>query len=605
MMARDVILGLASYERRAIIPKGYLWSDHAISERVFALVDFWAMYRHHPSYRDEVAKDLLLFAARSGKFLSDPAFFVLLSNHGVMQNLALWHLSLAFPSLPDADLYSTLAFERLSKLMEFYVNEEGFILEHSAGYHKTGVQFLSMAFRYMSLLRMQVPVEWQQRFSKAVGVYARLSRPDGSWPMFGDTEGGADLPGPLVPLTDENGFYGPLKHRAEPSRNQTSGLYPVAGYSVWWNPLDRTIGNQELSQTVVAWSYFRRNAHKHADEMSVLLWAGGLTWWTNVGYWPYGTDGRNEAESWNGSNAPHLTGETASSSRRTRMLGHASAKRLAFIDLERRGPQEYVARRQVARATNNLWVVIDHTEGNSSDRTSTLWTTSHDVQLSEGQAPGSYDLRHASNKLMLSAFIFGSEGTSIRRYKGSREPFAGWQMAEEIPKPAPAIMIEQPANHSWSVTVWSLDATTKARKIQSMPSMTSWKGPENWMVSLPMRSGTMQLSRDADKVSLKTGRATRLANLTLARQEGIEQQIEYIQSARERVRKEYPTPRFQDATEYRYRATYLAIVLLILQEAFFAVYKRFTQNHYLLLRGLSGIAWIVVGIWLVVRIPLL
>jgi len=124
-------------------------------------------------------------------------------------------------------------------------------------------------------------------------------------------------------------------------------------------------------------------------------------------------------------------------------------------------------------------------------------------------------------------------------------------MAEEIPKPAPAIMVEQPANHSWSVTVWSLDAITKARKIQSMPSMTSWKGPENWMVSLPMRSGTMQLSRDADKVFSKTGRATRLANLTLARQEGTEQQIEYIQSARERVRKEYPTPRFQEAIEYR------------------------------------------------------
>jgi hypothetical protein len=120
MMARDVILGVASYERRALIPTGYLWSDHAISERVFALVDFWAMYRHHPSYSDEVAKDLLLFAARNGKFLSDPAVFVLLSNHGVMQNLALWHLSLAFPSLPDAHLYSTLAFERLSKLMDFY-----------------------------------------------------------------------------------------------------------------------------------------------------------------------------------------------------------------------------------------------------------------------------------------------------------------------------------------------------------------------------------------------------------------------------------------------------------------------------------------------------
>jgi len=154
LMARDVILGWAAYERRTILPKGSLWGDHAISERVFTLVDFWATYRHHPSYKDEVAEVLFVFAARSGHFLSDPAFFLLLSNHGIMQNLALWQLSLGFPSIPEARRYSQLAFERMRKLMDFYVNEEGFVLEHSAGYQKTGVQFMSMAFRYMSLLGM-------------------------------------------------------------------------------------------------------------------------------------------------------------------------------------------------------------------------------------------------------------------------------------------------------------------------------------------------------------------------------------------------------------------------------------------------------------------
>jgi hypothetical protein len=91
----------------------------------------------------------------------------------------------------------------------------------------------------------------------------------------------------------------------------------------------------------------------------------------------------------------------------------------------------------------------------------------------------------------------------------------------------------------------------------------------------------------------------------LARPEGIVQRITEIQAAKDRVRKEYPKPQFQDAIEYRYKATYLVICLLLLQEAFFAVYKRLTLKRYFLVRGLSIIAWLFVGVWLVVRVPLI
>ncbi len=600
LLARDVILGWASYERRAVLPKGLLWSDHAIAERVLALVDFWALYRHHPSYNPDVAEALFVFAARSGLFLADPARFTVSSNHGVMQNLALWHLSLAFPSIPETQRYSQLAFERLSQQMGFYINEEGVVLEHSAGYQKTGLQFMSLAFRQMTLLGIEVPREWREKYDKALDVYARQRRPDGSLPMFGDTEGGSDLPGPLVSQFDREGLYGPLTHKAESSQPQTAS-YPIAGYSIWWSGLNRSTMVHDLSQTVVAWSYFPGHAHKHADEMSVLLWAGGQTWWTNVGYWFYGSVERDEAESWNGSNAPHLTGESVSSMRTTRMLGQARADGLAFIDLERRGPQGYVARRQVAQAMDGLWVVLDHTSGDAGDRTETLWTTSHDIQLTEGRISGSYDLTRPLNKSMLRTFIFGSSGTSIRQFKGSQRPFAGWQItADNIPRPAPALMVEQPANDSWAVTIWSLNDTgSGAKNVTAMPSMHSWNGPENWTIMLPVKSGTIRLSREADNVFLEDGGTRPSTYLTLERPVGIDQKIVDIQTAREHARSEYRKPGFQDAVDYRFKATYFSIFLLVLQEAFFGIYGKFTSKHYALLRGLSAIAWVVVGIWLV------
>jgi hypothetical protein len=599
--ARDVILGWASYERRAFVPKGDLWFDHAIAERVLALAEFWSFYRHHASYDADVAEALFVFAARSRAFLADPSFYYRLSNHGVMQDLALWHLSLAFPSLPDTPRYTQLAFERLGKLMGFYIDEQGFVLEHSAGYHRTGVQFVSLAVRYMTLLGIDVPSEWRQKFEKAKEVYARLRRPDGSLPMFGDTEGGIHLPGPVRPMSEQEGLYGPLTRRLESVQPQTD-LYPVAGYSIWWDGVNRP---EDLSQTVVAWSYFPGFAHKHADEMSVLLWARGQTWWTNVGYWPYGPPERRDAESWNGSNAPHVTGESAVSLRKTRLLGEAHGKGFSFIDLERRGPQGYIARRQVIQAINRLWVVLDHTLGDVKDHTATLWTTAHDIQMREGRFPGSYDLTHPSNKSVLRTFVFGSSGTNIQKYRGSRTPFAGWQMAEEAPKPASAIMIDQPAHNSWAVAIWLFDDTVH-QGTPAMPSMSAWNGPENWTISLPTELGMIQLSRDADGISFKGGSTTVSTHLIPARLMEIDRKIVEIRSARDRAKQEYPRPRVDDAVEYRFRVTYLVFFLFALQEVFFVIYRKFTSNRYALLRGLSVIAWVMMGIWLVViRTPLI
>jgi hypothetical protein len=178
-------------------------------------------------------------------------------------------------------------------------------------------------------------------------------------------------------------------------------------------------------------------------------------------------------------------------------------------------------------------------------------------------------------------------------------------MGDEVPKPASALLLEGPANDSWNVAVWALSASSKALKITAMPAMSVWKGPDNWTITFPTDSGTVRLSREEGEVAVKAGGKTPLAQLTLARPTDIGEKIRDIQLAKERTRNEYPLRRVGDSVEYRYKATYFVLALLVLQELFFAVYKRFTSNRYVLLRGLSTVAWIVIGIWLVVRVPLI
>ena len=166
-------------------------------------------------------------------------------------------------------------------------------------------------------------------------------------------------------------------------------------------------------------------------------------------------------------------------------------------------------------------------------------------------------------------------------------------------------MVEQPAHDAWAVAVWSLNTESTAKKITAMPSMSLWNGPEHWTISFPMGSETIQLLREAGKVLLTSRGPKPLAQLTLERPVGVDEKIAKIEAAHDRVREEYPPRKFQDAVAYRYKATYLVILLLFLQEVFFAVYKRFTQSHYLPLRGLSAVVWVVLGIWLVTRVPLI
>jgi len=172
MAAKDVILGFASYERKAWLPKGLLWNDHAIAGRIAVLAKFWKRYRNHPDYQPEVAKELFQLVARSAQLLAKPSHFTFATNHGIMQNLALWQICPAFPSLPNIDYYKNIALERMRDQMRFYVNEEGVILEHSAGYQKVGLKLMGMAFRHLTLLDMPIPEDWKEKYQKAEAFYA-------------------------------------------------------------------------------------------------------------------------------------------------------------------------------------------------------------------------------------------------------------------------------------------------------------------------------------------------------------------------------------------------------------------------------------------------
>jgi hypothetical protein len=596
--ARDMIVGWADYERRAWLPRGFLWNDHAVAARIPVLAAFWLAYRHHPAYDPAVGRKLLAFVARSGALLARPAHFTVTTNHGVMQNLALWHLALAFPELPEAQGYRRLALDRLDDQMGFYVDEEGVVLEHSAGYHRAGVELLGMALRYLTLLGEAPPETWVEKYGRALEFYGRLRRPDGSLPGIGDTTGDpTDDSSPAGPLTTRvlpDRRSEPLAYRESWPLADPDGLYPVAGYAIWWSGLGVRPEARHPRQTAVTWSYFPGHGHKHADEMSVLLWGAGRTWITSVGYWPYGVPGRARSESWSGSNAPHLVGEPALSARSTRLVGSGWSERLAALDLERRLAGGYVARRQVVHAEPDLWIVADHASGAADATARVQWTAAADLTL-RSLVPGSaYRVESNGGDASMSLRLASSPGTVVRELRGSHDPFAGWQVVRGRPLPAGTVLVDQPARDAWAIAVWCLQEKGVANRCSDRPIAARFAGDEDWSVDVPGERTSVVVARSAQGVRVSAGAA---APATTALHAAID-----VGPARARIRAAYEKaaakyPRFRDLGYYRLRATYALFAVFGLQEVFFAALC--PSRYHRRLRVAAIVGWLAGGLWLV------
>ncbi|MDD5330466.1 MAG: heparinase II/III family protein [Sulfuricella sp.] len=590
-LARDMILAWIKYEKRQWLPRGFLWNDHAIAARVTVLAKFWGACRARGDFSPEVAASVLEAVSRSGEMLAKEGHFTFATNHGIMQNLALLHIATAFPALPAAQRFRQIAFDRLRDQMAFFLDDEGIVLEHSAGYHSHGMVLLGKALRYLTLNDMAPPPSWLSKYEKGKEFMAMIHRPDGSLPIYGNTNGGRRPDTPVTDI-DSQGRASALHPAKEWHPAAAHALYPVAGYSVWWDNL-ASAGPPGQTQTVMAWSYYPGHGHKLADEMSLLLWSGNQTWLTNTGYWPYGVWGRDETYSWEGSNAPHLAGEPRNSARRTELLGYAAQEGLAASHLRRTGPDGYSAERQVVHLGSDLWLVLDRALDGIPRKTTTTWTFYPDLDLSRGALADEFRLSRRQRDACMATFVLGSKGTEISTLKGSKTPFAGWVVVGSQPVPAPSLLVEQPSGGSWAVTLLALEQDCRER-FAAPPKVLAGNGADGWKVSLPLKNGAVEVERTGATVLVTDGSGkTGDRQITLRPAPDLTAERRAIDGSFQSAAMKYK--KYPELFEYRSRLSYLLLGVFLFQEAAVAVCIGRARTYRIPLRMLGIAAWIVGG----------
>lgn len=573
-LARDRILSFAEWESRQRKPIAFLWNDHAIAARISVLIRLWRDLRSDAETTSSHRAELIALVERSGELLAKKSQFTVRTNHGVMQNLALLQITAAFPSLPKASQWRSLAIERLDLQLKFYVSDEGVVLEHSAEYHDFGTHLLGDALQLARLNRLESSQRLLNAYAGTSDFLRLLRRPDGSLPLLGNTAGGVHAP----ISTDYAAFMSVAG----------SHIYPLSGYAIWWG------AGTALSQTMVAWAKHDHHGHKHADEPSVHFWSRGIDWVTATGYWPYGARGYEQANGWLGSNAPHLTGEDAQSPRTVKLLGSAESGSVRGIDIENARQSGLVVRRQIVQLSPEQLLVLDAVRG-AVLPIETLWTLDTRLKL---QALGGQRFRTntAANDHFLQVELASENTMALQTalYRGSWLPFAGWVVEGREPTPASALRVARPSGDSLTATLFTVSDQFESRTIKLLAGAQ----PDNWTIEIQSSAGGQRIRRTGDSIEVKNSLGT--TNLKLLEPPSLVLRQENLSNSMSQALEVYPPWRalglYHQRVYYAVAALWGAVEILL----GFVAWRRRRQAwmDVVVLTGWVSFGWWVHAIYL-------
>jgi hypothetical protein len=473
-----------------------------------------------------------------------------------MQNIELLQLGLAFPSPRLFSGLGDLAIARLKTQFPHYVNEEGVILEHSAGYQEFGVSLLAAVLRDAELTKKTIGGEFRVRYQRALAVYANLRRNDGSLPAWGDTFFGEPNIRPLVTSFDLAGQPSPLSRQLEWPNHGDFALLPSAGLAVWWAP-NRGSNARVDGQTVVAWSFFQGLAHKRPDELSVIIRSGGEEWWTSLGYLTDATFGMNPTSSWESSNAPHLVNESATGARESKLLGYVGSSGLRLLDLERHTRDGFFVRRQVVNY-GDVWIIFDSWMDAVSRRVRTVWLTDSEIDVS-GSPNQRFRLAAPKKRGYLDVTFLQALGDRPRLLTPDRRSLTGWVTRGHSPVPSHAILVEMPSKSGWSLNASSYHVDQAPLRVAHLNYRID---ADHWSATVATLDGSISFARHADILSVSTLTGTRRASVSRPDENSMSQQE--VRKAYNRDVAAYPGP-LRELWPYRLKMTVLILVLLTVQ----------------------------------------
>jgi hypothetical protein len=164
----------------------WAWDDpHAVAFRTMYLVDTWWKLRQHHALSEQASAAMLGELEKSGLFLADPNNYQIGENHGTNEAVALYNLAVAFPTLPHAQQWKTLAEDRFDWQLKGVIDADGQLIENSPFYDFYTLEKYWETYLYMQAQHQVIPPEFAPRLRDMLSFAAYILQPNSQVPLLG------------------------------------------------------------------------------------------------------------------------------------------------------------------------------------------------------------------------------------------------------------------------------------------------------------------------------------------------------------------------------------------------------------------------------------
>lgn len=268
----------------------FLWYDHGTALRAENIIYFLLSYERALLLKPTLRRELDALLYEHGAFLSEEKHYTKNHNHGIFQDRALLHIAY-FLRNEHAGAWVKLSRARIQEQFDYAFNDEMVHVENSPGY-QIGVMGLFMDISdLLTLNEDPFGEEIADKISLAAEFMAYVVKPNGYVAAIGDTNSRSSEESLFNETVSLHVFQNPhLTYAATQGKEgekpeKRAKFYPKSGYY-----LSRS--SWEKAQYVDAtWVMFKAGytsrTHKHADDLSFMLYSKGTDIFVDTGWYNY------------------------------------------------------------------------------------------------------------------------------------------------------------------------------------------------------------------------------------------------------------------------------------------------------------------------------
>jgi Heparinase II/III-like protein/Heparinase II/III N-terminus/Polysaccharide deacetylase len=282
----DLDLSFISAEPRS----RWAWSDpSAVAFRSMTLVDTWWKLRQEHQLSEATSTAFLGELEKTGQFLADPNHYQQENNHCVNEAAALYELAVAFPDLPHASQWLSLAKERFQWQLDGLIDSDGQLIENSPYYEFYALSKYWQIYDYSLAHNAPINPDFHSKLMSMVNFATYILQPNDQVPLLGaSTEETIHNHGLYQAMTRADPQFDYALTRGEkgtqPKSNST--YFKASGLTVMRSGWPK--GPTFSKSTYLTYNIGRyRTAHSDLDALAITLYGAGGDLLPGAGLYTY------------------------------------------------------------------------------------------------------------------------------------------------------------------------------------------------------------------------------------------------------------------------------------------------------------------------------